>query len=200
MLVVVGGHTRNIGKTSVVAELITNLRDRNWTAVKITQYGHGVCSTHDSGTCGCEAGEESAFALSEEYEPSRTDSGRFLVAGAARSFWLRTPMGELAQAAETVSKIVAQSPNVIIESNSVMEIVHPDLFLMVLDPASEDFKPTSLRFMQRAHAFLLIDRGESVPSWKHLADGLWDGKPQFLVQPPPYVPAPVAQFVKERVR
>ena len=46
MLVVVGGHSRNIGKTSVVAGLIRKLRDRKWTAVKITQYGHGVCSHH----------------------------------------------------------------------------------------------------------------------------------------------------------
>ena len=32
MLVVVGGHSRNIGKTSVVAGLIRKLRDRRWTA------------------------------------------------------------------------------------------------------------------------------------------------------------------------
>ena len=44
MLVVVGGHSRNIGKTSVAAGLIRHLRDRQWTALKITQYGHGVCS------------------------------------------------------------------------------------------------------------------------------------------------------------
>ena len=37
-IVVVGGHTRNIGKTSVVAGLISALREFNWTALKITQY------------------------------------------------------------------------------------------------------------------------------------------------------------------
>ena len=55
MLVVVGGHSRNIGKTSVVAGLIRKLRDRRWTAVKITQYGHGVCASHIGAVaCGCE--------------------------------------------------------------------------------------------------------------------------------------------------
>ena len=53
MLVVVGGHSRNIGKTSVVAGLIRKLRDHKWTAVKITQYGHGVCSKNGE-DCGCE--------------------------------------------------------------------------------------------------------------------------------------------------
>jgi len=41
-LVVVGGHSRNVGKTSVVAGLIAALQELDWTAVKITQYGHGV--------------------------------------------------------------------------------------------------------------------------------------------------------------
>ena len=44
MLVAVGGHTRDIGKTSVVSGLICALPQFPWTAVKITQYGHGVCS------------------------------------------------------------------------------------------------------------------------------------------------------------
>ena len=42
-IVVVGGQSRNLGKTSVVAGLIAAMRERNWTAAKITQYGHGVC-------------------------------------------------------------------------------------------------------------------------------------------------------------
>ena len=37
MLVVVGGHSRNIGKTSVVSGLIRRLREYHWTALKITQ-------------------------------------------------------------------------------------------------------------------------------------------------------------------
>src|ERR1051326_7909813 len=125
MLVVVGGHSRNIGKTSLAAGVIRKLRSFRWTAVKITQYRHGVCS-HSSQTCGCEAEPDHPFALSEEYEPNQTDSGRFLAAGAQRSFWLRTPSGELARAADTLRKILAHSENVIVESNSVLELVNPD--------------------------------------------------------------------------
>src|SRR5579859_877806 len=134
MLVVVGGHSRNIGKTAVVAGLIRKLRGRKWIAVKITQYGHGVCSENGS-SCECSGGIEPdhPFALTEEYEPSATDSGRFLAAGAERSFWLRTPAGELEKAAGTVQKLLKQGDHVIIESNSVVDLVQPDLFLMLLD-------------------------------------------------------------------
>lgn len=194
MLVVVGGHSRNIGKTSVVAGLIRRLRGRKWTAVKITQYGHGICS-NEGKSCECSTEPEHPFALSEEYEPSRTDSGRFLAAGAERSFWLRAPSGELARAAGTLQRILKQSENVIVESNSVVELVEPDVFLMVLDFACEDFKASSLRFMDRADGFIVIDRGINGPLWDDLARGLWDQKPQFLVKPPRYVTAELASWV-----
>jgi len=195
MLVVVGGHSRDIGKTSVVAGLIRKLRDHRWTAIKITQYGHDACDPH-GGACGCEAAPDEPFALSEEYEPNRTDSGRFLTAGAERSFWLRTPAGQLARAAVTIQKILGQSVNVIVESNSVLELVKPDVFLMLLDFSCEDFKASSMRFLDRADAFLVIDRGINAPLWQDVARGMWNGKPQFLVKPPNYVTSAVAEFVR----
>ena len=200
MLLVVGGHSRNIGKTAVVAGLIRKLRSRKWIAVKITQYGHGVCS-EDGSACECSGGIDAdhPFALTEEYEPSGTDSGRFLAAGAERSFWLRTPAGELAKAAGTLQKLLKQGEHVIVESNSVVELVQPDLFLMLLDFSCEDFKPSSLRLMDRADAFLVVDRGINAPVWEHVSRGLWDQKPHLLIDPPNYVPTAVLAFVKERL-
>jgi hypothetical protein len=198
MLVVVGGHSRNIGKTSVVAGIIRRLRSFRWTAVKITQYGHGVCS-HAGEACGCETEPEHPFSLTEEYEPTRTDSGRFLAAGATRSFWLRTPMGELARAQTSIRKILDQNENVIMESNSVLELVAPDVLLMVLDFSCQDFKPSSLRFLDRADACVVIDRGINVPLWDDVARGLWDQKPRFAVSPPTYMSADISDFVRSRL-
>jgi len=197
MLLVVGGHSRNVGKTSLVAGLIRRFRDRRWTAVKITQYGHRVCTNHDE-ICGCEAAPGEPFALSEEYEPGNTDSARFLAAGAERSFWLRTPAGELPRAVGAIQKILAQSENVIVESNSVMELVRPDVFLMLLDFGCPDVKQSSLRFMDRADAFVIVDRGINVPLWEDVARGLWDTQPHFTVAPPRYVTAEIADFVSAR--
>jgi hypothetical protein len=198
MLVVVGGHSRNIGKTSVVAGLIRKLRGRKWTAVKITLYGNGVCA-HDGGACGCEPASGEAFELTEEYQPNDTDSGRFLAAGAERSFWLRAPAGELARAAGTIHKMIDQSGDVIVESNSILELIQPDVFLMLLDFSCEDFKPSSLRFMDRADAFVVVDQGINAPLWEDVARGMWDTKPQFLVKPPLYVTAAVAGFVRGKL-
>ncbi len=199
MLVVVGGHSRNIGKTSVVAGLIRRTRTMKWTALKITQYGNAVCARHSvESTCGCEPGNGEEFALDEEYEANDTDSGRFLGAGAERSFWLRVPAGELPRAAGLVKKILSQGENVIVESNSVVELVQPDVFLMLLDFSCEDFKPSSLRFLDRADGFVVIDQGINAPMWEAVARGMWDGKPQFLVKPPRYATAEIVDFVKAK--
>ena len=200
MLLVVGGHSRNIGKTSLAAGLIRKFRDRRWVALKITQYGRGPCE-HHAGPASCECAPEDGaeFALSEEYEAGSTDSGRFLAAGAQRSFWLRVPAGELPRAATMVRKILAAGDNVIVESNSILEVVKPDLYLMLFDFGCEDFKSSSLRYMDRADAFVVIDRGINAPLWQGIGEGLWEGRPHFLVNPPRFVTRELAEFVTERL-
>jgi hypothetical protein len=197
MLVVVGGHTRNIGKTSVVAGLIAALPDLNWTAIKITQYGHGVCS-NDGEPCDCAVVDsEHPYAISEETEATSTDSGRFLAAGAKRSFWVRTATGQLGHALPELRQIIEASENAIVESNSILQFFKPDLFLAVLDFASEDFKKTSLLYLDRADAVVMVVKeGIEQPHWRGVSPQLWTSKKRFTVHPPQYVTDAMAAFVK----
>ena len=52
--------------------------------------------------------------------------------------------------------------------------------------------------MDRADAFVVIDRGINVPLWEAVAGGVWD-KPTFVVEPPNYVTAAVSEFVRSRL-
>jgi len=55
--------------------------------MKITQYGHGVCSANGE-ACDCATADHS-FAVSEEKDRSGdSDTSRFLVAGADHSWWV----------------------------------------------------------------------------------------------------------------
>src|SRR5579862_761290 len=166
MVIVVGGHSRNIGKTSVVCGIIRALPDRNWTAIKITQYGHGVCS-RDGKPCDCSDPEHPIAVSQETGATPSTDSGRFLASGAARAFWVRTPAGELNAAMPRVRRILAECENAIIESNSILRFLQPDLCAMVLDGAVADFKPTSLRFLDRAN--VLVVTSEAGLAWPQVA-------------------------------
>ncbi len=200
MLVVVGGHTRNIGKTSVVAGLIAALPELEWTALKITQYGHGVCS--DEGEpCECASADpDHPFAISQESDAAgATDTSRFLAAGARRSYWVRTAVGQLGFAVPEMRRIFETSGHAIVESNSLLQFFKPDLYLAVMDFAAEDFKQTSLNYLDRADALVVIDRGDGQPQWQGVARRLWASKPRLYVRPPQYVTEAMAALVRGRL-
>jgi molybdopterin-guanine dinucleotide biosynthesis protein len=195
-VVVIGGHSRSVGKTSVVAGLIAALPERNWTAMKITQYGHGVCSVNGE-SCGC-ATTDHTMAITEERDRSgESDTSRFLVAGAARSLWVRTKQGYLAEAMPEVRRRIAGAPHVIIESNSVMRFLRPDLYLTVLDYNTEDFKDSAREYLDRAHGVIVHESEIKKPRWNQVSLKLLEGKPLFRITPPDYVTAEMVSFVKQ---
>ncbi len=206
-LIVVGGHTRSIGKTQLVCDLIAALPGADWIAGKITQYGHGVCATngHD---CDC-APTEHIVALDWELNgASETDSGRFLQAGAAKSFWLRTKQGYLAEGMPVLRDALAKSweanngeaSNVIVESNSLLQFVKPSLYVSVFDATREDFKESARQMLDRADVFVfrrgLEDAAVSQPPWMRLPAHLLKQKPSLLQREGDPLPEPLRQLVK----
>jgi hypothetical protein len=188
-LVVIGGQSRNLGKTSLVAGLIATLPEYGWTAVKITQFGHGVCSVNGK-SCHC-AVDEHRWAITEERErDGKTDTSRFLAAGAARSLWVRTKQGRLEEAIPRLREKIAGSGNVILESNSIMGFMHPDLYMTVLDPGTADFKASALKFLKLADALVVHENGKG---------GDFGGRRVFRVRPPQYVTPEIVEWVKTRM-
>jgi molybdopterin-guanine dinucleotide biosynthesis protein len=198
-IVVVGGHTRNIGKTSVVAGLIAALPDRHWTAIKITQFGHNVCSANGE-PCDCETADHTIAISQERSLTSGTDTARYLAAGAAHSFWVRTRQGQLAEAMPRLRALIAGSENVIIESNSVLRFLSPDIFISVLDPSIADFKPSALRYLDRADALVMPASAASATAWGNVAPSLITRAKRFGMTPEKYCSEELVQFVEERIR
>lgn len=196
-VVVVGGHSRSVGKTSVVAGIIAALPEMHWTAFKITQYGHGVCSAN-GGPCDC-ATDDHSLAVTEELNRSgESDSSRFLVSGATRSLWVRTRQGMLAEAMPRLRKELADAENAILESNSVIRFLRPDLYLTVLDGANPDFKASAREYLDRADAVILHD-GPTQPAWTKVSLRPVEGRPVFRIHPPPYVTPELIEFVHQRL-
>jgi len=200
-IVVIGGHSRSVGKTSVVAGLIAALPEYHWTALKITQYGHGVCSLNGE-SCHC-ATDDHTWAITDEKDRSGdSDTSRFLVAGAVRALWVRTEQGRLAEAVPTIRRRLAESENVILESNSILKFVRPELYLTVLDPATADFKRSAQEFLDQADAVIL-----HAPKETDVGKATWTGvslkpvakRPIFQIHPPDYVTAEIVDFVKSKL-
>ncbi len=221
-IIVVGGHTRSIGKTQLVCDIISALPEANWIAGKITQYGHGVCAQngHD---CDC-APDEHVCALDwERSSNTGTDSSRFLAAGAQRSFWLRTKQGFLAEGMpllrsafdEVVKSVGARRAvsagssahlNVILESNTLLQFLKPDIFLMVLHPAKSDFKDSAQLRLDRASAFVLREPIPSTVSgenpancWRNIPLQLLRSKPNFLQREADPLPLSLLELIRALV-
>jgi hypothetical protein len=206
-VIIIGGHTRSIGKTQLVCDIISTFAQVNWIAGKITQYGHGVCAQNGN-NCEC-APDEHICAIEWEAQPqSGTDSARFLAAGAKRSFWLRTKQGFLAEGLPLMRDALKQtfspaedSPPLILESNSLMQFLKPSLYFAVIDPAREDFKDSARVALDRADALVL--RGSmgdpaAAPPWIRLPANLLRTKPSVSQREGEALPEPLHVLI-ERV-
>ena len=210
----VGGHTRSIGKTQLVCDLIAAFRNARWLAGKITQYGHGVCAQNGE-NCDCLPAEH-AVALDWEsvglpLTRNRSDSARFLEAGAERAFWLRTKQGYLAEGMPLLRDAIASAArqgianhgdglNVIIESNSLLQFVKPTLYVTVFDASREDFKDSARQMLDRADVFIfrrgLEENDVARPPWLRLPARLVAEKPSLLQREGEPLPQPLFQLVK----
>jgi hypothetical protein len=206
-VIVVGGHTRSIGKTQLVCDVIAAFPQAKWIAGKITQYGHGVCAQNGE-NCDCAPDEHVCAINWETQADSGTDSARFLAAGARRSFWLRTKQGFLAEGLpllrgalqETLGDAAGELPPLIVESNSLLQFLKPSLYFAVIDPAKDDFKESARVALDRADALVLRESAEAFPetgpTWLKLPVRLLREKPSVSQREGEPLPEPLHVLVQ----
>lgn len=189
-IVVVGGQASRIGKTSLVTALIRAFPEARWTAVKISLHEHGI----DAGIA------LSTQAIEEEQDRSgETDTSRFLVAGAVRAFWVRCLPARLGETFSALQQVLEDDRHVIIESNSILQFLQPDLYLLLLDAAQVDFKESARAHLSRADALVLVEASSPMPagqgsSWTSLPE-----RPVFRVRPENFCPPALMEFVREHI-
>jgi hypothetical protein len=213
-LIVVGGHTRSIGKTQLVSDVIRAFPRVEWIAGKITQYGHGVCARNGE-NCDCAPSEHVSALNWETRSDTGTDTARFLEAGAKRSFWLRTKQGYLAEGLPLLRQVledvengedaceedptVHKTPALIVESNSLMQFVRPSLYFAVIDPMKDDFKGSAQMALDRADVLVLRGevKGDGPPAalWMRLPQHLMREKPSVLQREGEKLPEPLWALV-----
>lgn len=145
-LVLVGGHSRGVGKTLTIERVLRARRGEPWAAVKVSAHRHG----------------HAGFQLSADEDTAATpgtQTGRYLLAGAARAFLLRAPDTQLAAAARFVNTLRADGVNLVVESNRLIDWLVPDRTLFAVAPQIDDWKPSSARIVTRADALVVCTTG-----------------------------------------
>ena len=147
-LVVVGGQTKNVGKTTLVCNIIQAFPQIRWTAVKISNHAH---APED-----CERVQAGAGWTIWQQRPTNdhTDTARFLRSGAERGLLILHAGKPALREACTCLAHDCSAGGVIVESASAAQFLDHDLLLMLLDPAHEDLKESARRQFDRVDAFL----------------------------------------------
>lgn len=147
----IGGLTSNVGKTTLVCDLLQFLP--GWEAIKTTR-GHYRSCGKDPHTC-CVSDlldTEPVIRSGREFTyTAGKDSARYWDAGAANVHWVIATDEQVAAGVRAaVSRVKADG--VLIEGNSFTEHLETDAFIMVARPDDLRMKSTARKALSKASA------------------------------------------------
>jgi len=184
VILVVGAHSRNIGKTSLACAIMRATSQLDWTAIKI--------SSNRSGPA------DAPCWSRETIVSGQNDTGRYLSAGARSARWLRATNEQLPAALPLLLSVIQSAPNVLIESNRIVDLLRPDCYLLALDLSVEDFKDSAHRLAPQADGLVFVDRGGGQTGWAKTLLPKLKSQLRFHVIPPDYASREIVTEIRQR--
>jgi hypothetical protein len=162
VIIGVGGFTSNVGKTTLLCELLKAFP--GWEAIKTTRGHYRSCGKDPKACCVSDLLSEEPLVRSgrdETYEAEK-DTGRYWDAGAANVHWLIATDTQIEKGIhEALARV--KSPGVFVEGNSFSQFIHTDHFVMVRQAGNEKIKSSARRLIDKATAIYVSDaEGETL--------------------------------------
>ena len=156
LIVGVGGFTSNVGKTTLMCELLHAFP--GWEAIKTTRGHYRSCGKLPEACCVSHLiGDEPIIrsGRAQTYEPGK-DTGRYWDAGAANVHWLIATDEQISVGIhETLQRV--RSRGVFVEGNSFTEFVDPDVFVMLKRSDEETIKRSAKRALRKTSTLFVVD-------------------------------------------
>ena len=156
LIIGVGGFTSNVGKTTLMCELLRAFP--GWEAIKTTRGHYRSCGKDPKACCVSHLLSEEPLVRSgreETYEPGK-DTGRYWDAGAANVHWLIATDNQIEKGIQQALTRV-RSTGVFVEGNSFSDFVETDDFVMVRRANSDKIKTSARRAISKTTAFYVSD-------------------------------------------
>jgi hypothetical protein len=185
--IVVGGNRRAAGKTAVIEGILRAFPMRSWTAAKVTAHAH-----KESGSGCCDIFEE-------QDRSGGTDTARYLAAGAARALLVQLRPDCLEQGIVEMRTTLQDAPLVIIESNTIVPFLRPDVFVFVIRRDVSDWKPSACATVEKADALIVLSSGAEPNSVERVPAALRQGSSVFETSPPDFAPKPFLEWIARRI-
>jgi molybdopterin-guanine dinucleotide biosynthesis protein len=148
-IVAVSGFSSNVGKTTLVCELLRQLP--GWEAIKLTRGHYRSCGRDPHSCCVSDLLRDEPVVRSgyEANYQAGKDTGRFWEAGAANVHWVIVKDDQVAQGiAEALNRVAADG--VIVEGNSFLEYVTADVTIMCARAEGGKIKPSARRTLAKS--------------------------------------------------
>lgn len=155
-LILIGGGSRNLGKTEFVSQLISKYKKQHEIiAVKIKTIYEGDSFFHGKDRNPL----TSDYRITEFSEAKdKEDTSRMLNAGAERVFKIKSKNSSLGKAfRELLSQINTQDKLIICESNSLRDFFIPHKFFLILGTNNQEIKPSAERLLKFADKIIYSD-------------------------------------------
>jgi len=154
IVVAVSGFSSNVGKTTLVCELLRALP--GWEAIKLTRGHYRSCGRDPAGCCVSDLIRSEPVIRSgreANYEFGK-DTGRFWDAGASNVHWVIVKDDQVELGIkEALARV--QTEGVVVEGNSFLDYVSADLAVMCARAEGGKVKPSARRALAKSHALYL---------------------------------------------
>jgi molybdopterin-guanine dinucleotide biosynthesis protein len=153
-IVAVSGFSSNVGKTTLICELLRLLP--GWEAIKLTRGHYRSCGRDPGGCCVSDLiRDEPVIRTGREanYQTGK-DTGRFWDAGASNVHWVIVKEDQVAAGISEALRRV-EADGVIVEGNSFLEYVSADLTIMCAMSEGGTIKSSARRVLSQCDLLYL---------------------------------------------
>ena len=155
MIITVSGAHSAVGKTKVVEILLGLLK--GWSALKVTvTHRQGQCPAHkECNVCDELSSDFSIIRRKDIIETKGKDTQRFKAAGAKRVLWLKSKPQALENGLRKALGLLDKAKGLIIESNSALKYLKPDLAVFVQNKDSI-LKPSAREIINKVDLIITL--------------------------------------------
>ena len=153
-IIAFSGFSSNVGKTTLVCEVLRRLP--GWEAIKLTRGHYRSCGRDPAGCCVSDLIRDEPVIRSgreANYETGK-DTGLFWDAGAANVHWVIVKDDQVERGI-TEALALVKAEGVVIEGNSFLEYVTPDLAVMCARAEGGQIKPSARRALSKSDLLYL---------------------------------------------
>lgn len=160
-IIAVSGFSSNVGKTTLVCELLQRLP--GWEAIKLTRGHYRSCGKDPNACCVSDLLSDEPIIRSgreSNYERGK-DTGRFWDAGAANVHWVIVKDDQVERGIDEALARV-QSGGVVIEGNSFLDYIKADFVIMCARAEGGKVKPSARQALLQSDVLFLTSLDDEV--------------------------------------